>query len=529
MADYNSAFTGAQIDENITKAATAVQPGALATVATTGAYSDLTGKPTLGTAAATAAADYATAAQGTLADSATQPGDDAADLGSGAATDGYVLTADGAGGAAWEAASGGGGTPGGSDTQVQFNDGGAFGGDSGFTFDKTNNTLGLGGGTITASDPIIDMAQTWNNGAVAFTAIKASVTDTASAAASLLLDLQVGGASAFSIDKAARASFGLASFRLGGLDVAGATATITASASTDLITWSSHGLVTGSPVRFSNSGGALPSAIVATTTYYAVVNDANSFKIATTYNNATAATPTTVNILTDGTGTNTARAAQVLQSVFVQNFTGTDALGAPLLFNGSQGTGSGPGGSIIFRTASAGTTGSSANRLTDLMVLNAPERCLDIYGGNSGDSTPGLRIFNSSGGQAFYVSTNGVMSATQITTAYLTANTSFNLGVTAANGGLAWSETVIARDAAHALGQRNGVNAQTSRIYGTYTDASNYRRLTKTMSTGGVAEIKPEGAGTGASGNVLHISGLPTSNPGPGILWNNAGTPAIGT
>ena len=91
MADYNSAFTGAQIDENITKAATAVQPGALATVATTGAYSDLsgkptlatvatsgayddlTGKPTLGTAAATAAADYATAAQGTLADSAVQP------------------------------------------------------------------------------------------------------------------------------------------------------------------------------------------------------------------------------------------------------------------------------------------------------------------------------------------------------------------------------------------------------------------------------------------------------------------------
>lgn len=34
---------------------------------------------------------------------------DAADLGSGVATDGYVLTADGAGGAAWEAASGGGG------------------------------------------------------------------------------------------------------------------------------------------------------------------------------------------------------------------------------------------------------------------------------------------------------------------------------------------------------------------------------------------------------------------------------------
>jgi len=43
------------------------------------------------------------------------------------------------------AASGGGGTPGGSDTQVQFNDGGStFGGDTAFTWDKTGNILTLG-------------------------------------------------------------------------------------------------------------------------------------------------------------------------------------------------------------------------------------------------------------------------------------------------------------------------------------------------------------------------------------------------
>jgi hypothetical protein len=90
-------------------------------------------------------------------------------------------------------------------------------------------------------------------------------------------------------------------------------------------------------------------------------------------------------------------------------------------------------------------------------------------------------------------------------------------------------DLILLRDAAGILAQRNGVNAQTQRLYGTYTDASNYRRLTKTMSTGGVAEIKPEGAGTGASGNVLHISGLPTSNPGAGILWNNLGSVVVGT
>ena len=90
-------------------------------------------------------------------------------------------------------------------------------------------------------------------------------------------------------------------------------------------------------------------------------------------------------------------------------------------------------------------------------------------------------------------------------------------------------DLALYRDQANTLALRNAANAQAFRLYGTYTDASNYRRLITTMSTAGVAEIKPDGAGTGASGNVLHISGLPTSNPGPGILWNNSGTPAIGT
>lgn len=83
------------------------------------------------------------------------------------------------------------------------------------------------------------------------------------------------------------------------------------------------------------------------------------------------------------------------------------------------------------------------------------------------------------------------------------------------------------RDAANTLAQRNGVNAQTLRLYNTYTDASNYERMKFGWSSN-VFEIKPENAGTG-SARVVHISGLPTSNPGPGILWNNAGTPAIGT
>lgn len=43
----------------------------------------------------------------------------------------------------WENGSGGSGTPGGSDTQVQFNDGGSFGGNAGLTYDKTLKELSL--------------------------------------------------------------------------------------------------------------------------------------------------------------------------------------------------------------------------------------------------------------------------------------------------------------------------------------------------------------------------------------------------
>lgn len=89
--------------------------------------------------------------------------------------------------------------------------------------------------------------------------------------------------------------------------------------------------------------------------------------------------------------------------------------------------------------------------------------------------------------------------------------------------------TSLWADASNVLAQRRTTNAQEYRLYGTFTDASNYRRLSKGMSTAGVAFLRPEGAGTGASGNVLHISGLPTSNPGPGILWDDAGTVKVGT
>lgn len=57
-------------------------------------------------------------------------------------------------------------------------------------------------------------------------------------------------------------------------------------------------------------------------------------------------------------------------------------------------------------------------------------------------------------------------------------------------------DLIATRDAANVWAQRNGVNAQASRLYYSYTDASNYTRLAFKTATG-VHTIEAESAGTG--------------------------------
>jgi hypothetical protein len=80
------------------------------------------------------------------------------------------------------------------------------------------------------------------------------------------------------------------------------------------------------------------------------------------------------------------------------------------------------------------------------------------------------------------------------------ASTSYLGWLSAAAGGGS-ADTMLYRDAAYFIAQRNGTNAQTFRLYNTFTDASNYQRLTSTWSTS-TALIHNEGAGTGADGSI---------------------------
>lgn len=56
-------------------------------------------------------------------------------------------------------------------------------------------------GTITAAAPALDISTTWNNAGVTFEGIKINVTNTASAAASLPLEVQVGGTSVLKVNR----------------------------------------------------------------------------------------------------------------------------------------------------------------------------------------------------------------------------------------------------------------------------------------------------------------------------------------
>ena len=63
-------------------------------------------------------------------------------------------------------------------------------------------------------------------------------------------------------------------------------------------------------------------------------------------------------------------AAPVSQTFSVQNGSGTNISGVPRNIDGCQSTGTGSGGSIVFRTAAAGTTGTAQNALTATLTID---------------------------------------------------------------------------------------------------------------------------------------------------------------
>lgn len=82
--------------------------------------------------------------------------------------------------------------------------------------------------------------------------------------------------------------------------------TFTADNTTDQLTITGHGLTTGDGAALvrNTSGGTLPGGLAAVTEYWIVRIDANTIKLATSAANALATTPVTVDITSNGSGTN---------------------------------------------------------------------------------------------------------------------------------------------------------------------------------------------------------------------------------
>jgi hypothetical protein len=511
----------------------------------------------------------------------------------------------------------------------------------------------LTGDTLTASAPVLDLAQTWNNAAVTFTGIKYNVTDTASAAASLLMDLQVGGATKFNVLKdgtatvasnggltssgnlfirssagasvlffgtatnnsvfAMQTSVGAPSFngrstaqfgwtsgidgngtvdtfltrrgtgnlRFGQADAAsplaqtlsvqsvvagtsntaGADWTLTGSQSTGsgaagnlvlstafantvgtatvtitiatpgVITWTAHGLVTGSPVVFTTTG-ALPTGITAGTTYFAITSSTlgvNTFQIATSAANAAAGTA----VATSGTqsGVQTGTTSATVQSPLM-----TTTTFGPSGLTGSQTT-------PVLNLAQTWNTSGNATALK-LNVTNTASGgsslLMDLQVG--GVSTFNAKKDGSFGSPSgFFVNTFGVVTGiagcfvNNTETVRLLSTTSSQslllangLGLSS-NGSVSsnFSDVKLFADAANTLALRNGTAAQALNIYNTYTSSTSFERYSVDwITTANLAIVGPNKGSVGGTQRVQRLSYLEDGGAGSTVPLLGSTCPA---
>ena len=104
-----------------------------------------------------------------------------------------------------------------------------------------------------------------------------------------------------------------------------------------------------------------------------------------------------------------------------------------------------------------------------------------------------------------------------------------NFGLLNNGAGLVWNgDTSFLRESANTLAQRNSTNAQTFRLYNTYTDASNYERLSIDWSTtANTATIVTQNAGTGSArtlaiGQDLYVNTVRVGLGGGSVSTNTA-------
>lgn len=283
------------------------------------------------------------------------------------------------------------------------------------------NTVGIGatGYSLTgsASASFVDLAGTWNTSGTP-TLIKANVTDTASNANSLLMDLQVGGSSRFQVNKSGFAVFNNnANYAVG---------------------VSNNALVLRGNSSFYSFGGT-STGLTVSNLYTLSFTNSNVWDTSDVFVGRRAA----ANLRLGAADA----AAPVAQTLSVQGRTGTNAAATdyPFTIQGAQGTGTGAGGAIRFQVAPAGLDGSGVNGFQTALTINAD--LSSSFAQNSQGislSLSGAIILPSNRG----ISLNGFNSATRINAANFQIQSSGVISFTATDNAGASADTILAREAA---------------------------------------------------------------------------------
>jgi hypothetical protein len=325
----------------------------------------------------------------------------------------------------------------------------------------------LTGDVLTASAPVLNLTQTWNSVGTTFTGMKFNVVSDTSAAASLLMDLQVAGTSITKVNKTGTLATGavhlgytnaqtMLTCRFGTLYFGGAGEGDTTNSSWYMDANDPPTLQARPNSRFGfSSGGTNAAAAIDTIlTRRAAAN----FR----FGAADAASPV----------------AQTLsvQSI-VGGLSGTPNLSAaayPFKITGAQGTGTGAGGSIVFQVAPAGGSGFAQNTLVDALTiapvgtgsfLTVPQCATNIV---AIGITSGNGISIRSGGVVDIISGGGGIATFSSSAA---PSTQFNGGIGFSNGSTTavGPDVFVLRDAANVLAIKNSTTAQEFRVYETTT------------------------------------------------------------
>jgi len=362
----------------------------------------------------------------------------------------------------------------------------------------------LTGATVTTSQPVLYLSQTWNAGGVSFTGLKfnaAGSSDANSASASLLLDLQVGGTSAVKVRKD------------GYLYMYGNSVT-TDTAYIGPFRSSGNNLLFVGPGFFSNGTSSNAGFF---DSRYALVWNGNTGSSYAPDLFLTRATTATLQL-----GAADA-AAPVAQTFKVQSVVAgtTNTAGTNFTIQGSQGTGTGAGGSIIFQVAPAGSSGTAQNAYSTALTINSAGATavngatvvgntkFAVFGslGLPSGTNKGIASFTSTSGVALTIGAVGTAVFLQsmddrssnstpysillnpnggnVGVGYTGTNGVFPPGATltiAQTGSLGWdsgtsaslADLTLYRDNSNILALRNGTNAQRFNVYNTYTSSTNY-------------------------------------------------------